>query len=235
MSQAVKESNKQLPLELPDIDPCYEGVRFVRSEANDAAWRTAHAWLGSDEPAWIICGPKGAGKTHLAHVIAEQAAEQGADAAAFIGETAFSTGDLPASLLIVESLPPGSPHAFLEAYETAVAKGARMAFIGRGHPSSWAMGLKDLRTRLEAMPRAVLNEPDEALIRAVIAKSFADRQLRVPERIVDYAVARLPRTFAAAHAFVALADRKALEEGRKITAPMVQNLLDNLSEGAIKA
>lgn len=235
MNHVVKEQNKQLSLELPDIDPCYESSRFSRSEANDAAWRTAHAWLGSDEPALIICGPEGAGKTHLAHVIAEEAQKQGAGAAAFVRETAFYADEPAAPFVIVEGLPPTSSHAFLEACETAAAQGARMIFVGRGHPSGWALGLKDLRTRLEAMPRAVLNEPDEALIRAVIAKSFADRQLRVPERIVDYAVTRLPRTFAAAHAFVALADRKALEEGRKITAPMVQNLLDNLSEGAIKA
>lgn len=230
MDNALKEKLRQLPLDLPDAEPSYEPSRFSRSEANEAGWKTAHAWLRSDEPALIICGPEGSGKTHLAHVIAHQAAE-----AVFIDETAFSAGDMPSSFAVVQGLPPASAHRFLEAFENAAVADARMIFIGQGHPSNWALGLKDLRTRLEAMPRAVLNEPDEALIRAVIAKGFADRQVRVEEKIIDYSAQRLPRTFAAAHAFVALADQKALEERRKITTPLVQKLLDNLSEGVIKA
>lgn len=230
MDNALNEKLRQLPLDLPDAEPSYDPSRFSRSEANEAGWKTAHAWLRSDEPALIICGPAGCGKTHLAHVIADQAGE-----AVFIDETAFSTEPLPASFVVVDGLPPASAHRFIEAFEMAAAAGARMIFIGQGHPSGWALGLKDLRTRLEAMPRAVLNEPDEALIRAVIAKGFSDRQVLVSEKIIDYAAQRLPRTFAAAHAFVALADQKALEEGRKITAPLVQKLLDNLSEGVIKA
>ncbi len=238
MNNGIQEKPAQLPLDLPDTDPCYDASRFSRSESNEVAWRAAHAWLRSDEPALIICGPRGAGKTHLAHVIADAidaAAGSGPGSAMFVSEAVFCAGAAPAPFLIVDGLPPASAHGFLEACETAAARGARMVFIGSGRPSDWALGLKDLRTRLEAMPRAALDEPDEALIRAVIAKGFADRQLRVTGRIVDYAAARLPRTFAAAHAFVALADRKALQEGRKITLPMVQNLLDNLSEGAIKA
>ena len=235
MDNDVQEKPAQLPLDLPDADPRYEASCFCRSESNDAAWRTGHAWLRSEEPALIICGPAGAGKTHLAHVIAEEIGKRDEGPAVFVSGAIFSDDVAPAPFLIVDGLPPASAHAFLEAYETAASKGPRMVFIGRGHPSEWALGLKDLRTRLEAMPRAVLSEPDEALIRSVIAKAFADRQLRVSERIIDYAAARLPRTFAAAHAFVALADRKALEERRKITSRMVQNLLDNLSEGAIKA
>lgn len=230
MDNALKDKQTQLPLDLLDPDPCYESSLFSRSEANEDAWKTAHAWLGSDEPALIICGPEGSGKTHLAHVIAEKAGS-----ASFLQQSTFSGSDITASIVAVEGMPPASAHLFLEAYEAAVARGVRLIFIGRGHPSAWALGLKDLRTRLEAMPRAVLHEPDEALIRTVIAKGFADRQVRVPERIIDYAAQRLPRTFAAAHGFVALADQKALEQGKKITAPMVQKLLDNLSEGVIKA
>ena len=96
----------------------------------------------------------------------------------------------------------------------------------------WASGLPDLRTRLEAMPRVTLEEPDEAyLLRRIIAKGFRDRQLNVNETVAAYAAPRLPRTFAAAHAFVARADEAALDQQKKITIPLAQDLIDNLLEG----
>ena len=226
----VREALKQLPLDLPPHQPRYERERFALSQANEAAWKAATAWLKSDEPALMICGPQGAGKTHLAHVLAERR-----EGAAFLSAADFCGMRTPAPFAVVDDLPAGDPKELLAAFETAAAEGARIVFAGDGHPSVWAQGVKDLRTRLEAAPRAVLGEPDEALIRSVISKGFSDRQLRVAPSVIEFAAQRLPRTFAAAHAFVALSDRLALEERRKITAPLVQNLLDNLSEGRLKA
>ena len=223
MEKLLTASTKQLPLALPRIPPRYDRDSFVVSEANEAAWRTATAWAASSEPALVVCGPEGAGKTHLAHLAVEGLR------AAFIDPVTFLSGERPGPFLVVGGMPADDPRAFLSALESAAEAGVRAVFTGAGRPSEWALGLKDLRTRLEAAPRAVLQEPDEALIRAVIAKGFRDRQVRVEDGVVEFAAQRLPRTFAAAHGFVALADRVALEERRKITAPFVQKLLANLS------
>lgn len=223
------DGGRQLSLVLPGSPPLYTRAGFVRSEANDAAWRAGQAWIVSDDPALIICGPSGAGKTHLAHVLAE------GQECSFLDAERFADSPPVNGLIIVDNLPSPDPRAFLTRLETAIAGGARCILAGGGHPADWAMGLKDLRTRLEAMPRAVMNEPDETLIRAVIAKGFRDRQVEVNPVVIDFAAPRLPRTFAAAHAFVALADRAGLDEKRKISVGLVQKLVDNLSEGDLTA
>lgn len=215
---------RQLPLELPNAPPRYDRAAFVRADANDAAWRAGEAWLASSEPALIVCGPKGAGKTHFARALTEGRNPALVSAAAFLGAP-------PSPLAIIDDMPAAEPKAFLAAFETGALNGRRFILAGEGHPSLWSMGLKDLRTRIEAAPRAVLADPDEALIRTVIAKGFRDRQVAVDPAVIEYAALRLPRTFAAATLFVALADRAALEEKRKITVPFVQKLLGNLSEG----
>lgn len=217
---------RQLPLDLPEAPPRYERAAFVRADASAAAWRTGEAWLASNEPALVVCGPAGAGKTHFAHALVEGRTFALTDADCFT-----LNGAPDAAMIIVDDMPSADPAAFLAAFETAVGEGRRLLLVGEGHPSLWSMGLKDLRTRLEAAPRAALADPDEALIRAVIAKGFRDRQIAVSPAVVEFAAPRLPRTFAAARAFVALADRAALEEKRKITTPFVQKLIDNLSEG----
>ncbi len=216
---------RQLPLDLPGSPPRYDRASFVRADCNDAAWRAGEAWLKSSEPALVVCGPPGAGKTHFAHALVE-----GVDAATLTAD-ALAAAPYGDGVAIIDNMPAADPRAFLDAFETGAGEGRRFVLAGEGHPSLWAMGLKDLRTRLEAAPRASLADPDEALIRAVIAKGFRDRQVAGARSVIEYAAPRLPRTFAAARAFVALADRTALEEKRKITTPFVQKLLDNLSEG----
>lgn len=227
-SKEKNENNavRQLPLALPETPPRYDRDGYIRSESNAASWRAGQAWLSSQEPALIICGPKGAGKTHLAHVLA------GEERGVFLDAAAFAQKPSSASVVVVDDLPAPSPRDFLTALESCIEAGGRIILSGAGHPAEWAGGLKDLRTRLEAMPRAALLEPDEPLIRAVIAKGFRERQVRVSPTVIEFAALRLPRTFSAAHAFVVLADRAALEEKRSITTPFVQKLLDNFSEGA---
>ncbi|WP_428410625.1 HdaA/DnaA family protein [Hyphococcus sp.] len=216
---------RQLSLNLPETPPRYDRASFVRADCNAAAWRAGEAWLASAEPALVVCGPSGAGKTHFAYALLE-----GLDPTTLTAD-ALAAAPYGDGVAIIDNMPAADPHAFLDALETGAGKGRRFVLAGEGHPSLWAMGLKDLRTRLEAAPRAVLADPDEALIRAVIAKGFRDRQVAVSPAVIEYAVPRLPRTFAAARMFVALADRAALEEKRKITTPFIQKLLDNLSEG----
>ena len=216
---------RQLPLDLPGTPPRYDRTSFVRANCNDAAWRTGEAWLASSEPALVVCGPAGAGKTHFAHALVE-----GLEAATLTAN-ALAAAPYGEGIAIIDHMPASDPRAFLDAFESGAGEGRRFLLVGEGHPSLWSGGLKDLRTRLEAAPRASLADPDEALIRAVISKGFRDRQVAVAPAVIEYAVPRLPRTFAAARVFVALADRAALEEKRKITTPFIQKLLDNLSEG----
>lgn len=224
MIKKQADSLRQLALALPETPPSYDPDGFVLSEANDAAWRIARGWAVSDDPALIICGPPKSGKTHLAHVIV------GERPCRFVDPLGLEDGLVDASLVVVDDLPAQDPLGFLTTLESNAASAARIILTGAGHPSEWAMGLKDLRTRLEAMPRAVMNEPDETLIRAVIAKGFRDHQVMVSRAVIDFAVPRLPRTFAAAHGFVALADRAALAQKRKITVSLVQKLFDELSD-----
>lgn len=218
---------RQLPLDLPETTPRYDAATFIRADANAAAWRAGKAWLGSDDPVMTVCGPAGAGKTHFARALCEDRAF------AVTSASDFELGALEPGfgLNFIDDLPATDPEAFLTALETGIQTGRRFILAGEGHPSAWSGGLKDLRTRIEAAPRATLSDPDEALIRLVIAKGFRDRQVEVNGAVIDYAVPRLTRTFAAARRFVALADTAALEEKRKITTPLVQKILDNLSEG----
>ena len=220
---ASGDSDDQLALSLPKGAPRFDRESYFISDANEAAWRCAKAWWASNEPALAICGPSGSGKTHLLHIVAT--AIDGV-----VAKTTFwpENETLPACIAF-DDLPTGDPKRFLAHLEDLTSAGVRLILAGNGPPAEWAEGLKGLRTRVEAMPRATLQEPDEALMRTVIAKSFRDRQVAVDQRVVDYAAPRLSRTFAAAQAFVTLADELALKKKQKITTTLAQKIINDLS------
>ena len=69
-----------------------------------------------------------------------------------------------------------------------------------------------------------LAAPDDALLRAVIVKLFADRQLAVDEALVAFLVNRIERSFAGARAAVARLDEEALRQHRPVTRALAAEL-----------
>ena len=217
----------QIPLSLPLSPPDYSRGAFISSHSNESALKTAMRWVHTTEPALVICGPASSGKTHLAHILVGNAGER----------AAYHEGVLPADptgLNIVDGLPGVcSAEELLKLYSETVAAGGRLVLVGEGDPETWSDGLVDLRTRLAATMRATLDEPDEALLKAVIGKLFRDRQLAVSERVISYAAPRLQRTFDAANRFVTTCDQDALASSGGITLKIAQNVVAALSEESV--
>jgi len=64
------------------------------------------------------------------------------------------------------------------------------------------------------MPTATMQAPDDAMLRGVMVKLAADRQLVLPESVVGYLSTHIERSFAAARAAVIALDKEALRQGR---------------------
>ncbi len=217
---------RQLALDLVTQPPRYGREDFLPSPCNLPALAVIDAFMEAREPALAIAGPAASGKTHLAHILAARAG------AGVLSERPVEVaGEIAGPLIVCDNADAsGDPAALLILVETCRERGVKLALAGRGEPRDWARGLKDLETRLSAMARAVLQEPDEALLRAVILKGFEDRNLHVQAAVVDYAAPRMPGTFAAARAFVALCEREILESPGKISVSLARKVLGNLSE-----
>ena len=87
-----------------------------------------------------------------------------------------------------------------------------MLIASEADPAHWPVALPDLASRLKALAVARLDPPDDVLLRGVLVKLFADRQLAVEEPVVSYLMLRMPRSLEAARALVAEIDRLALVE-----------------------
>ena len=92
-------------------------------------------------------------------------------------------------------------------------------------PSAFEIELRDLRSRLRAVPVVSLTPPDDLLFRALIVKFCADRQMAVDENLVGYLASRIERSYAAARQAVELLDTEALRLGRPVTRALAVELL----------
>ena len=92
-------------------------------------------------------------------------------------------------------------------------------------PGLWGISLKDLESRLKSMPCVEIGLPDDRLLEAVFAKYFADRQLLVGADVVSYLLPRIERSLSMAQKIVEKIDQHSLAAGRKVTLPLVRQVL----------
>lgn len=92
---------------------------------------------------------------------------------------------------------------------------AYVLFTGRVEPAALSIDLRDLKSRLRAVPVVSLLPPDDALFRALIVKFCADRQMCIDAALVGYLANRIDRSFVAARQVVEKLDTMALRLGRR--------------------
>jgi chromosomal replication initiation ATPase DnaA len=80
-------------------------------------------------------------------------------------------------------------------------------------------------TRLETLPALRIEAPDGELLRQVLVKLSADRQLAVPPEALGYLVPRMLRSFVATKLPVAEPDRRALAAGQRISVGLAREAL----------
>jgi chromosomal replication initiation ATPase DnaA len=198
---------------------------FLEGPSNSAALALVDRWPDWPDRIAMLVGPEGAGKSHLAAI---WAARSGAHTVA--GPTLVDAdvpGLLATGTLVVEDLAAGSldERVLFHLLNLARQTGACMLLTARTQPAGWPVAIKDLASRLRALPVVTLAPPEDALLRAVIVKLCADRQLAVDEGLVNYLATRIERSFAAARAAVIALDREALRAQRPITRALAADLL----------
>jgi chromosomal replication initiation ATPase DnaA len=197
---------------------------FLPGPSNAAALALIERWPDWPSRTVLLRGPEGAGKSHLAAIWAHQSG------ARTLSPRALDGGEVPVALatgaLVLENLAEGrfDEAALFHLLNLAREERAYVLITARSAPATWRIAVPDLASRLRALPVVALETPDDALLRAVIVKLFADRQLAVDEALVSFLAARIERSFAGARAAVARLDREALRLKRPVTRALAGEL-----------
>ena len=212
----------QLPLSLT-LPPVYSEDNFFVSDCNREAHHWVTMWPRWPDNAVLIYGPKGSGKTHLGHIWAKKT----------------NAMMWPAMGVDVVQYPLYT-HALVENVERTLNERLLLHLLNHAREQEWNLlitanvmpyrlpfTLPDLTSRLLALPAVAIEHPDDIVLAAVMRKQFADRQMKVDDDVISYALPRMERSLEKVRELVERVDQSALAERKNVTVPFIRKILDN--------
>jgi len=190
----------QMPLFTPD---------FMEAPSN----ANALAWLGQVEE-WplgrlAVWGEAGTGKSHLLHL---WSARHGAE---IIPGAALALTP-PTRAVAIDDADAADERPLFHMLNGAAEAGLPVLLTGSAPPARWATALPDLTSRLRATASVEIGRPDEGMLRALLGRLLAERQMGVPEPVQEWLLTRLPRTAAAMREAAIRLDRASLAARRPV-------------------
>ncbi len=230
-----KNNIHQLPFEFAHR-PYMGRDDFIKAPCNAEALEMIELWPQWPVFALCIYGPERCGKTHLAHIFANNAAlktnypypipqikAQNADM------------DMPPLMfarhpcLIVENLNENiDEEAMFHLFNLYRNQNGFILFTSAQPPARIHFKLPDLQSRLNMIPAIGINEPDDELLSALIIKLFMDRQITVSLEVVNYILVNMQRSFTYAHKLVEEIDNISLSYQRAVSIPIVKEAISSL-------
>lgn len=211
----------QLPLPLALAHQPRYGPDFIAAPSNDLA----RAWLGrvADWPQrrLAIWGEPGTGKTHLLRRWAEDC-----DADVIAGADLRGGIASPMRPVAIDAADAcGDEAALLHLLNGFAEAGIPALLAARTPPARWRLTLPDLASRLRATLAVEIAPAEDELLRALLARLLAERQLAVAQSVQEWLLLRLPRTAGAFRDAVARLDHAALGAGTRVTRALAAQQL----------
>ena len=223
----MAETPRQLPLDLPH-DAALGREDYLVGKSNRAAFELLERWPEWPSPVIILAGPVGSGKTHLVETFRDETGAEVIQARDLTEAGVSALVSAPAC--VVEDAHRGVNNtALFHLLNAARQVGKTVLITSRTWPASWKISLPDLMSRLRAATPVEVLEPDDDLLRRVLVKLFADRQIAVDIGVVDYLVVRMERSLEVALRAVDAIDREALAGRVKITKPLAGRVLETVT------
>jgi chromosomal replication initiation ATPase DnaA len=200
---------------------------FLEGPSNAAALALIERWPDWPNRAVALVGPEGSGKTHLASIWAEVSGAR-VLSARLLGETDVP-GALATGALVLEDLNKDTldERALFHLINLAREEGAFLLITARRPPTALPVELRDLASRLRALPTVGVSAPDDALLRLLMVKLAADRQIALDPSVANYVATRIERSFAAARAAVARLDEESMRQHRSVTRALASETFRN--------
>lgn len=221
----------QIPLDLQSV-PALGREDFFVSSCNQFAVHWVEEWAPHNGGGWapypalILYGPQGSGKTHLAEVWRKKAG------ALFLTADDFRAMDDNAILgnhdnLVIDHIDTLAGDADAERklfhlYNHCLQNKYFFLGLSRTAPEKMDFVVKDLASRLRAAPSAAIAAPDDDLLTKVLAKRFHDQGYVVNDAVLQFALARMERSWEAMNDFIAQAIAAAAAQKKPITIPLLR-------------
>ncbi len=214
----MTKSFEQLPL-LLSYRKAFGRDDFIVAPCNEEAVRWIARYPNWPYFAFLICGEKGSGKTHLASIFSDYHLD-----ARLLDDDFFLPEYVHKVVLEnVDKLKQES--ALFHLFNYIKDSGKFLLMTATKEP---VFHLRDLVTRMNTVPRAVISMPDQEVLSMLLIKLFLDKHIHLSPNVLEYILKRLPPSFLLAQKLVDKADSLSLSQSRAITIPLIKEALDDV-------
>ena len=228
--------------------PEYEFSNFIVSEGSRFALKCAQD-ICSDNPATYqtlyISGAEGLGKTHLLMAIGNHLASRGTLALYIhcrelmesLGQEEKSVDQrleehaARADFLLLDDIDRISGHsvaqeALYRIYNQIKERGGRMVFAGRTPASGLEATESFITSRFKWGMTAEILPMDDESSSQLFHKLADDLSLEIPDKVIDFLLARIPRDFQSIQQAVTRINQESLRQKHRVTLPLVKTALN---------
>ncbi len=201
---------------------------FIQSPSNYKAFQAVSHPAQWPQYGLIVWGAAKSGKTHLAHIFHHST---GAEFIPLERLNNFPDHDWVKenSYYILDY-----PCNDYRAYETKLfhflnllsQKQSKVLITADLAVAQWPLQLPDLKSRLSLMLSVPLEAPDDILLESILLKHAADLQITLSPHVISYLITHTDRCINQLLSLLHQLNALALEQGRKITVPLVKQLYE---------
>ena len=176
-------------------------------------------------PILLLYGPRGSGKTHLAHIYKE------ITEAKFIknlDDLNLNEAKLGKSFIFddfdkVENL---DENLFFHFFNEIVLNSGSLLIITSIPPHEINFSISDLSSRIRSCISTKIELPDDEFLFSVLAKELSDKKIFINDKMSLYVIKRIKRNYESISLFSKTLDKMSLEQKKKITFNQIKEVLN---------
>ena len=188
---------------------------FYLSKSNSNAFDLINRWPDWDKKILNISGEKFSGKSHLANIFKLKSK-------AFlikgnkIDNSIFKILKLHESI-IIDDFEECKEEEILYSIFNLIDQDSKYLLINSLKPiNEIKYRLPDLTSRSKNCLYAVIENPDDELLFAIILKNFSDRQIKIEKKIINFIISRIDRSYRKIDEFIYKIDELSLKKKNQL-------------------
>ena len=197
---------------------------FYLSKSNFNAFNLINRWPDWDKKILNISGEKFSGKSNLANIFKLKSKAflvKGNE----IDNSIFKSIKLHESI-IVDDFEECNQEEILYSIFNLIDQDSKYLLINSLNPiNEINFRLPDLTSRSKNCLYAVIENPDDELLFAIILKNFSDRQIKIEKKIINFIISRIDRSYRKIDEFIYKIDELSLKKKKPINLKTIKEIL----------
>ena len=207
------------------INESFDESDYYISKSNYFARNLIETWPKWEKKIVNISGEKYSGKTHLSKIFKIKS-----DALYLHGKNINDQTLKQIKLsnnIIIEDLDESFEEKLLYSIFNLIEQDNKYLLVSSKKPiDTMKFSLPDLVSRLKNCIIAKIEQPDDDLIYAIILKSFSDRQIKLDNKIIDYIIKRIARSYSKMYEFIYKIDELSLKKKKSINFKIIKEIIN---------